>query len=163
STDATHNRTTSPPSLSAMSIGSTALPSDLCMALPVGSSVQPAVATVRNGAASCVHTPQSRELWNHPRCWSPPSMYISAGQGSSFVCPRTAAWLEPDPTPTSMISISLRNGVPLHWAHFVPGGRICSGVWSYHASAPFVANSSVTALFVASDFSPPPHPSQKNT
>ena len=44
STDATHRRTISAPSLSAISTGSTVLPSDFDWARPCGSSVQPAVA-----------------------------------------------------------------------------------------------------------------------
>src|ERR1022692_2457369 len=46
STDATHRRTISAPSLSAISTGSTVLPSDFDMARPWGSSVQPAEAEI---------------------------------------------------------------------------------------------------------------------
>src|SRR6202044_2549831 len=53
----------------AMSTGSTPLPRLLDMARPCSSSVQPAVAAMRYGAASRVPTAQSREDWNHPRCW----------------------------------------------------------------------------------------------
>ena len=85
-------------------------------------------------------TAQSREEWNHPRCWSPPSRYRSAGQGSPGSWPSTAAWLEPDSNHTSMMSISLRNFVLPHFAHFVPAGRISSAGCLYQASAPSRAN-----------------------
>ena len=37
---------------------------------------------------------------------------------------------------TSMMSISLRNFVPPHLAHFVPDGRISDGLRLYQASEP---------------------------
>ena len=61
---------------SAMSTGSTPLPSDLDMARPCSSRVQPAVPTLRVGRCAFVlrRRSVSSEVWNQPRYWSPPSM-----------------------------------------------------------------------------------------
>lgn len=37
----------------------------------------------------------NKELWNHPRCWSVPSRYKSAGKPRPFLFPNTAAQEEP--------------------------------------------------------------------
>ncbi len=75
SIEATHSRTISPPMRSAMSTGSTPLPSDFDMARPCSSRVHPAVAQCEYGARPRSATDVSREEWNQPRCWSPPSRY----------------------------------------------------------------------------------------
>src|SRR5580692_10273120 len=84
STDETHKRKTSAPNLEITSSGSTPMPSDLDMARPCSSRVQPLVAHSRYGAEPFRATPTSSELWNHPRYWSPPSKYIFDGQGRPF-------------------------------------------------------------------------------
>ncbi len=71
---ATHSRMISAPSRLATSTGSTPLPSDFEKARPCSSSVQPEVATILYGACPRTATEVSREEWNQPRCWSPPSV-----------------------------------------------------------------------------------------
>uniref|UniRef100_A0A0A9CZW1 Uncharacterized protein n=1 Tax=Arundo donax TaxID=35708 RepID=A0A0A9CZW1_ARUDO len=38
----------------------------------------------------------NNELWNHPRCWSEPSRYISAGKLRPSLFAKTAAHEEPE-------------------------------------------------------------------
>src|SRR5262249_55670526 len=106
-----------------MSCGSMPLPSDLDMARPCSSRVQPLVAQFRYGAAPRSATPINSELWNQPRYWSPPSRYISDGQGRLFSGVRTARWLEPESNQTSRMSDSLVNSPDPHFAHDAPVGR----------------------------------------
>src|SRR5262245_28162693 len=49
--------------------------------------MKPCVSTVLNGGAPFPASDNKSEDWNQPRCWSLPSRYISACQGS-FVAPR---------------------------------------------------------------------------
>src|SRR2546429_8839278 len=114
---------------------------------------------------------QSREEWNQPRYWSPPSRYRSEGQGRLGSWPRTAAWLEPDSNQTSMMSVSFSNVVPAQCRHLVPGGTRRSASGLYQASAPARAKNSTTAWLIFGSVRgfaqrsqeenanrPPPHP-----
>src|ERR1700727_1843396 len=62
-----------------------------------------------------------------------------------------------------MISISLRNAVPLQAGHFVPAGRILLTSMVYQASAPSRANKFTTAVCDSFESSSLPQPSQKKT
>src|ERR1700688_1673204 len=137
----------SAPSRLATSTGSTPLPSDFENARPCSSSVHPLVATILYGAASRTATDVSSEEWNQPRCWSPPSVYRSAGQLSSGSRSSTACQLAPDSNHTSRMSISLRNSLPPQLAQVVPFGSSSATSRVYHASAPSLRNSSTTLLF----------------
>src|SRR5437763_1219944 len=86
----------------------------------------------------------SSELWNQPRYWSPPSRYISAGQGSWLAGVSTAKWLEPESNQTSRMSDSLVNSAPPHLEHVVPGGNNSAAEREYQISAVCLANSATT-------------------
>src|ERR1035441_1701191 len=75
--------------------------------------------------------PTSSELWNHPRYWSPPSIYMSAGHSRPKRTFSTARWLEPESNHTSRMSFSLLNSFPPHLAHRVPTGSSSAAVRSY--------------------------------
>src|SRR4029077_4603050 len=131
--DATHRRSTSAPYLLTI-FSAASLPLDLESARPSPSSVQPLVAVARYGAAPFRATPTSSELWNQPRYWSPPSRYMSAGQGREFCGVSTARWLTPESNHTSRMSVSLRKDAPPHFPHFAPGPASSAAVWEYHTS-----------------------------
>src|SRR5688572_13017449 len=102
--------------------GSITLPTDLDMARPSPSSVQPFVAVSRYGACPLSPTPTNSELWNQPRYWSPPSRYRFAGQGNSSLCPSTQRWLDPESNHTSRMSFSFVKLDPPHLPHFASCG-----------------------------------------
>src|SRR6516225_3784510 len=156
STEATHKRKRSAPHFSQISLGSTTLPSDFDIGRPCSSSVHPCVTTPRYGAFSRTPTPISSELWNHPRYWSGPSRYTSAGH--SFPC-STARCEEPESNHTSRMSFSFRHLV-LPQAHFVPSGSNSSAVCLYQASAPSFSNQRMTLRRALKSSSRVPHASQ---
>ena len=111
-------------------------PTDFDIFLPLASTTKPWVSTWRYGALCLVATDVSRELWNHPRCWSLPSRYMSAGHDRSSRCSSTAAWLTPESNQTSRMSSSLSKSWPPHsWqTAFLP--RKSSGGRENQESAP---------------------------
>src|SRR5579863_10519571 len=135
STEADHSRRISAPEFLITVSGSMALPSDLCMALPSPSSTQPFNAQARYGEPPLMPVPMSRELWNQPRYWSPPSMYISEGQVRPNRWLSTARWLDPESNHTSRMSVSLLNSSQPHLRHFMPCGSSSAAVRSYQMSA----------------------------
>src|SRR5260370_18676622 len=120
SADATHRRSTSAPYFLMISSGSMELPSDLCMARPSASRVQPWVAQPQYGAAPRKATPISSELWNHPRYWSPPSRYKSAGQGRLFAGVSRDRGLEPELNHTAGMYDSFVNATAPHLGDLGP-------------------------------------------
>src|SRR5689334_3858363 len=99
-----------------ISSGSMELPSDLCIALPSPSSTQPFSAQERYGDPPLSPVPTRSELWNQPRYWSPPSRYMSEGQGRPNLSLSTARWLDPESNHTSRMSDPLLNSRPPHLA-----------------------------------------------
>src|SRR4030067_2059696 len=90
----------------------------------------------------------SRELWNHPLCWSLPSRYISAGHESSGLSLSTAAWLTPESNHTSSISVSFVNSVFPHFGQLVPFGRSSDASFMTHTSAPSLSIISAILLII---------------
>src|SRR6266511_3725471 len=74
--------------------------------------MKPCVSTDLYGGRPRVPTASRSEEWNQPRCWSEPSRYMSAGQRRSGRVSSTAAWLQPESTQTSRMSVSFRNSAP---------------------------------------------------
>src|SRR6202158_6089591 len=162
STDAAQRRTTSPPRRLAMSTGSTPLPRDFENGRPCSSRVQPEVATILYGACPRTAMEVSRDEWNQPRCWSPPSVYRSAGAWSSRSMSRTACQLAPDSNQTSRMSISLRHSVLPQMQAFWAGSR-SAGAWMYQASAPSLWKRSTMDLLTAGSLSGVWQRSQRKT
>ena len=71
--------------------GYTAFPKNLLISKPSSSSTNPCVITLEYRALPLVATLVSKELWNHPWCWSVPSRYKSARQLRSFTLSDAAA------------------------------------------------------------------------
>ena len=142
------------------SSGETALPRDLCMALPSPSTVQPWVMICRYGAAPLAAMAVSIEDWNQPRYWSPPSRYTSAGKASSSRSSNTAAWVEPESNHTSMMSPSLEKWVWPQWGQASPSGTSSSAVFSNQMLEPCCRNRSDTRRMVSGVTMSEPHCSQ---
>src|SRR5690349_4769776 len=84
---------------------------------------------------------------NHPRCWSDPSKYKSAGQssfhrGSTFPS-STQSEVDPLSNHTSKTSTSFRNAVSP--SNEYPEGRISDAGSEYQASEPFFSINEATA------------------
>src|SRR5665648_622525 len=141
----------SAPEVAMMSSGDTTLPSDLDILRPSPSTMKPCVSTALNGGASYAPTLVSSEDWNHPRCWSEPSRYSSAGRCSSERVSRTAVCETPLSHHTSTMSSSGLSTVPPHRGHAVPEGRYSAGSRMNHASAPSVSKRWMTCLLYTSD------------
>src|SRR6185437_7291555 len=131
------------------STGSTPLPSDFEKARPCSSSVHPEVMVMRYGEQSRRPTALSSEDWNQPRCWSPPSVYRSAGKRSSGSCSSTASQEAPDSNHTSRMSISLRKSLPLQLGQVMFFGRRSATSRLYQASAPSLSKSLTMDLLMA--------------
>src|SRR5689334_13089070 len=74
--------------------------------------------------------------WNHPRCWSDPSRYRSAG-GSEPLSSKTAKFETPESNQTSKISFPFLKVEDPHLPHLVPGGMRDSAGSLYQISIPF--------------------------
>src|SRR5437868_403099 len=85
--------------------------------------MNPCVRTVLKGGAPFPASERSSEDWNHPRCWSLPSRYMSACHGCSLPFPwrssarriSTAREEEPESIHTSRVSLDLLTAsAPVH-------------------------------------------------
>src|SRR4030066_952448 len=86
----------------------------------------------------------SKELWNHPLCWSLPSRYISSGQDNSGFFSGTAAWLTPESNHTSRMSISCSHSLFPHCVQDTSPGKSFSTPAENHMSAPCSSASPAT-------------------
>src|SRR5581483_6389682 len=93
------------------------------------------------------------EDWNQPRCWSPPSVYMSAGNLSSGSCSSTASQEAPDSNQTSRMSISLRKSLLPQLAQEVFFGRRSATSCLYQASAPSFSKSATMDLLILESLS----------
>src|SRR5918993_1808162 len=126
------------------SFGETELPADLCIALPCPSTTQPCVTTVSYGARWCAPRPTIRDELNHPRNWSPPSRYTSAGQRKDSYFSSTATDEEPLSNHTSRMSVSFVNSAAPHFSQANPAGSKSFASRAYHASADSCSKMSAT-------------------
>src|ERR1700730_10865641 len=96
----------SAPSRFDTSCGSTPLPSDFDILRPSPSTVKPCVSSALYGGGPSSMEAVSNDEWNHPRCWSEPSRYKSAGNCSESACePRsTCQCVVPESNHTSSVS-----------------------------------------------------------
>src|SRR6266702_3020934 len=101
------------------------------------------------------------EEWNHPRCWSLPSRYMSAGEPRLGAGSRTAACETPESNQTSSMSISFSKLLFPHFGQTVPAGRSRSALQSYQMSALCSLNSSATWNMIGASARYSPHSVQE--
>jgi len=134
---ATHILKISAPYLLITSKGSTTLPLDLDILLPLPSSTKPCETNALKGDLLRQATEFIKELLNQPRYWSLPSKYKS--KGASKPLGLMLIEVDPESNQTSIISFSLLKPNPLNFL-----GKSSSAVFSYQISEPCFATKSIT-------------------
>ena len=120
------------------------------MARPSPSTVQPWVRHSRYGAPlPSAPTATSSDDWNQPRYWSPPSIYISAGQKPWSRC-MAATWVEPESNQPSSVSVSCVKCLPPQCGQVKPSGRMSAAGRSNQALLPSFSKSLATASMLSS-------------